>query len=175
MNRISNKSIFQIYIILLFITSIGGFCTFFLTLYGLLFNDWAILIGIINNLGIIIVSFLTIFLFVDLYIRPEYLEVSFSLTKINIKTYRINRRNGVFFLTIFYYKKNIQTIEILNNTYSHFIVNNSRFGIKRIIHLFNNDNQKVKKLTLNISLIPIGKYTKLIHNLERFGLKYSLN
>ena len=172
MNSISNKTLFDKYLIFNFATGVLGFCTGILSILCILMHNFELLFFLLGMYGTFVIIFVLFFTYIlTAYVNPDYFEASFSKNIIRVAYYRLRRRNGLSFLSLFSYKKNIKSIEVSKDKFEFYAFSTNLFKQKKILHLYGRKQNSLVKFSLNISLIKKSDYQALINNLEIFGLK----
>ena len=178
MNPISNKLSFNKYLILNFFVGILGLGIGFLTILCIILGNWEIVLFLFGKYGIFVFIFTVPILYI-LYIligtiNPDYFEIAFPESTMRVHYYRLRRQNGLSFLALFSYKRNIKSIELSKDKFEFYALSLGFLKLKKVLHLYGNDRNNLVKFALNISLIKKSDYQTLVNSLERFGLKPGL-
>ena len=170
----NNKKGFQIYVILNFMLSILAFLIAILTIVGLISNNWIIINALKQYLGLIIVFIL--FGFIELGLRPSYIETIINEKEIVIRTFSPNIRNGLRFILMLRYTKYLKELKISTHEYNDYKLKIDKFGFHRILILQKIDKNGISETSeINISLLGQKKYTQLILSIDRLRGKINLN
>jgi hypothetical protein len=173
-NQIDNKQGFRIYIIMNLIVSLLGFTIGFLSIRGLITQDWSFMEIIKPYIGFIAV-FIVFGLF-EFAIKPSYIETIINEREIIIRTFNPNIRNGLRFILILGYRNHLSELRLSQNEYNDYKLLIDKCGLRRILTL-----QKINKTgiyetsEINISLLGQKKYTELILSIDRLRSKINLN
>jgi hypothetical protein len=172
--QIDNRQEFQIYVIAYLIFSILGFSVGILSIQGVIIQDWRFLEIIKPYIGLI--SVFVIFGLFEFTIKPSYIESVINEREIIIRTFNPNLRNGLRFIHMLRYRKNLTELRISKQEYNDYKLLIDKCGLHRILIL-----QKINKSgiyetsEINISLLGQKKYTDLILSIDRLKGKISLN
>jgi hypothetical protein len=173
-NRIDNRQGFRIYIIVNLIISLLGFTIGFLSIRGVITQDWSFLVIIKPYVGLIAV--LIAFGLYEFAIRPSYIESIINEREIIIRTFKPNIGNGIRFVHMLKYRKHLSELRLSHNEYNDYKLLIDKCGLHRILTL-----QKINKggiyesTEINISLLGQKKYTELILSIDRLKGKIKLN
>ncbi len=170
MKAVSNKILFDIYLALLFLAGCIGFFICIMMIYGFISHNWEILHLFLRKCGIFSLVIILFTAYIDSCMKPDYFEIIFSPKIIRINYYKLNRRNGLYALSFFSYRKNIKSTEISIDNFEFYALSNNMIMMKKILCLYGNSRNNLVKFCLNISLIAKSNYRELINRLEKFGL-----
>ena len=175
-NKISNKSEFQIYIMVYIILFIFGFLFAIMSISGLFTHN----LIIINTLWVFI-PFLIIFGLFESLIKPSYFETLINEKEIIIKFFRLNfkngfLRNGLKPILLLGYRKHLKEIKLSQHEYNDYKLIIDKFGFRKVLILQKiNKNGIYETFEINISLLGQKKYTNLILSIDRLKGKINLN
>jgi hypothetical protein len=173
-NQIDNRQGFRIYIILNLIISLLGFTIGFLSVRGVITQDWSF-IEILKPYPGLIAVFIAFVLF-EAVIKPSFFEAIINEKEVIIRTYKPNIGNGLRFIFMLGYRKNISELRLSPYEYNDYKLLINKCGLNRILIL-----QKINKggiyesTAINISLLGQKKYTELILSIDRLKGKINLN
>ena len=143
---ISNKTIFEIYlifrlIIFISIMIVGGMIItkvlLKIDLFQILFPDYRSLE--VNPL-IIINWFSICFFIIDEKIKPAFIEFNIFDNEITIKTYNPHSNRWESPFVLFAYKKRIKELKINREEYNNYILNIGKFGFRKELKLQKTDD-----------------------------------
>ena len=175
MNPITNKISFDKYLIINFVTGIFGLGIGFLSILCIILGNWEVVLFLFGKYGIFVFIFTVPVLYILIgTINPDYFEITFPENTMRVRYYRLRRQNGLSFFALFSYKRNIKSIELSKDKFEFYALSLGFLKLKKILHLYGNDQNNLVKFALNISLIKKSDYQALINSLERFGLKPGL-
>jgi len=175
-NKISNKSEFQIYIGIKIILFLLEILIAIMAISGLFTHN---LIIINTFLGII--AILIILGLFESVIKPSYFETLINEKEIIIKTFSPKLRNGLLkngsrFILLFGYRKHLKEIKLSQHEYNDYKLLIDKFGFRKILILQKiNKNGIYETSEINISLLGQKKYTNLILSIDRLKGKINLN
>ena len=137
-NKIDNKKVFQIYIIMNLIFFIIGFLIAIFSIRGLITHDWRIINTLKPYFGFIAIFIL--YGFIEFIMRPSYIETIISEKEIIIKTFSPNIRNGIRFILMLRYKKYIKELKLSKQEYNDYKLKIDKWGLRKLLIL-----QKINK------------------------------
>lgn len=173
-NQIDNRKGFRIYIIVNLIISLLGFTIGFLSIRGVITQDWNFIEIIKPNIGFIAV-FIAFGVF-EFAIKPSYIETIINEREIIIRTFNPNIRNGLRFILMLGYRKYLTELRLSQNEYNDYKLLIDKCGLRRILTLQKINKSGIYKTTeINISLLGQKKYTELILSVDRLKGKMNLN
>lgn len=157
-NKISNKSEFQIYIMVYIILLIFGFLFAIMSISGLSTHN----LIIINTLWKFI-PILIIFGLFESLIKPSYFETIINEKEIIIKFFRLSfkngfLRNGLKPILLLGYRKHLKEIKLSQHEYNDYKLIIDKFGFRKVLIL-----QKINKdgiyetSEINISLLLVRR------------------
>jgi len=173
-NQIDNRQGFRIYIIINLIVSLLGFTIGFLSIRGIITQDWRFIETIKPYIGLIAV--LIAFGLFEFAIKPSYIETIINEREIIIRTFNPNIRNGLRFILMLGYRKKLSELRLSQNEYNDYKLLIDKCGLRRILTLQKIDKSGIYDTTdINISLLGQKKYTELILSIDRLKGKINLN
>ena len=173
-NQIDNRQGFRIYIIVNLIISLLGFTIGFLSIRGVITQDWNFIEIIKPYIGFIAV-FIAFGVF-EFAIKPSYIETIINEREIIIRTFNPNIRNGLRFILMLGYRKYLTELRLSQNEYNDYKLLIDKCGLRRILTLQKINKSGIYKTTeINISLLGQKKYTELILSVDRLKGKMNLN
>ena len=175
MKTISNKLLFNLYLTLLFISECLGLYIAGLVIHSIAISNWDLLIVFLSRFGVFAGIIILISLFLDKYIKPDYFVISISRRNIQIKLYKPNRQNGLYFFSILFYIKNISFAEIALNKYEYYTFSYDKLKIRKNLHFYITNNNQIRQLEVNISLASKTKFQEITESLDKFKLNVHSN
>jgi hypothetical protein len=173
-NQIDNRQGFKIYIIVNLIISFLGFTIGFLSIGGVITQDWSFLEIVKPYVGLIAV-FIAFGLF-EIVIKPSYIETVINEKEIIIRTFSPNIKNGLRFILMLGYRKHLSELRLSQNEYNDYKLLIDKCGLRRILTLQKINKSGIYESTeINISLLGQKKYTELILSVDRLKGKINLN
>jgi len=179
---ITNKTIFEIYLIFRFIIFIT------IILVGSLIISKSLLkidlfqfiypnYGSLEVNPLIVLNWFSIcFIIIDERIRPAFIEFQVSDDEITIKTYNPHSNRWESPFVLFAYKKRIHEFIISREEFNNYKLTIGKFGFHKELKLQKTDNTGIYKSSdINISLLGQKNYTNLILAIDRLRTKICLN
>ncbi len=173
-SKISNKLAFNIYAWTRF--SLLIFFIFFL-LCQVLEIPQKLGYDVFKGQFILVLSSFALFLIVFEYmINPAYFEALILNGKIVFKSFEPNKKNGLIYILMLFYKKHLNEYTIERQAYNNYKIKIDRLGLRKKLILQKIDRGKIYESSpINISFLSTRKYTELILSIDRLQEKITLN
>lgn len=167
--RISNKTLFEFYLILRLIIIIilviitGMIITTSFTridFFQILFSNY----GDEGKYTLIIFNwFLIFFLIIDERIRPAFIEFHLIEDEIIIKTYNPHLNSWESPFILFGYKRKIRELKVSREEYNNYQLTIGKFGVRKELRLQRTNNNGVYETSdISLSLLRQKEFTNLI-------------
>jgi len=173
-NTINNRLAFNIYIWTRF--SLLIFFVFFLLCQAFKIPQ-TIGFNVINGEFIVILAIFALIIFIFEYmINPAYFEALILNGKIVFRNFEPNRKNGLIYILMLFYKKHLKEHIIERQSYNSYKIKIDHLGFRKKLVFQKIDNGKIYESTaINISFLSTRKYTELILSIDRLQEKINLN
>jgi hypothetical protein len=113
---------------------------------------------------------------IEFLVKPSYFEGVVNYGDISIKSYSPNKKNGLVFLLIIFYRQYLIEYRIDRHSFNNYRILIEKYGFRKSLILQKLENGKLyESKPINISFLGAKKYTDLILSIDRLKEKISLN